>query len=82
MLGMVADTCNPSYLGSCYQEDSGSRPVGANSSQDPTLKIFNTKKGFGVTQVVEHLSSKCEALSSNPITAKKKINKSKVFKEY
>jgi hypothetical protein len=30
-----------------------------------------------VAQVVEHLSSKCEALSSNPSTAKKKKTKTK-----
>jgi hypothetical protein len=29
------------------------------------------KRAGGVTQVVEHLFSKCEALSLNPISAKK-----------
>jgi hypothetical protein len=33
----------------------------ANSSQDAVLKIPNTKMAGGVAEVVEHLSSKCEA---------------------
>jgi hypothetical protein len=37
-----------------------SKPAWANSSQDPILKKYPTKKGL-----VEHLPSKCEALSSS-----------------
>jgi hypothetical protein len=33
-----------------------------------------SKKSGGVVQVLEHLSSKCEALSSNPSTEKAKRN--------
>jgi hypothetical protein len=45
----------------------------ANSSQDTISKIPNTKKRAGrVTHVVDCLPSKCEALSSNPSTTKKK----------
>jgi hypothetical protein len=37
----------------------------------PYLKNSKSKKGWGVAQVVEFLPSKCKALISNPITAKK-----------
>jgi hypothetical protein len=38
--------------------------------------LKNTPFGVGgVTQVIEHLPSKCEALSSNPSTAKKEKKK-------
>jgi hypothetical protein len=48
----------------------------ANRFQDPLLKIPIQKRADGVTQVVEHLSSKGEALSSSPSTTKKSnINK-------
>jgi hypothetical protein len=40
----VAHTCNPSYSGGRDQEDHGLKPVGANSSQDPSLKNPITKK--------------------------------------
>jgi hypothetical protein len=43
----VAHTCNPSYLGGRDQEDQGSKPVWANSSQDPILKKPNRKKKGG-----------------------------------
>jgi hypothetical protein len=39
---------------------------------DPISKITNTKRAGGVAQVVEHLPSKFEALSSNPNYRKKK----------
>jgi hypothetical protein len=46
---------------------------------DPISKISNThkKRTDRVVQVVEHLSSKCEALSSNPSTAQKTKTKTK-----
>jgi hypothetical protein len=34
----VAHACNPSYLGGWAQEDRGSKPALANSSQDPSSK--------------------------------------------
>jgi hypothetical protein len=43
---LVAEACNPSYLGGRDQEDSGSKPAQANSSQDHILKIPNPKKGW------------------------------------
>jgi hypothetical protein len=45
-LAPVALTCNPSYFGGRYQEDQGSKPAQANSSQDPILKKPITKKGM------------------------------------
>jgi hypothetical protein len=38
---------------------------------DTTWKIFKIKRDDGVAQVVEHLPTQCEALSSNARTAKK-----------
>jgi hypothetical protein len=35
---LVAHTCNPSYSGGRDQEGCGSRPIQANSSQDPISK--------------------------------------------
>jgi hypothetical protein len=35
-------------------------------------KISNAKRAGGMAQEVEHLPSKCKALSSNPSTAKNK----------
>jgi hypothetical protein len=40
-------------------------------------KITNAKRVGGVVQVVEHLSSKCEVLSSTPNTALQKKKKKK-----
>jgi hypothetical protein len=34
----VAHACNPNYSGGRDQEDPGSKPAQANSSQDPILK--------------------------------------------
>jgi hypothetical protein len=42
---------------------------------DPISKITNTKRADRVTQVVGHMGSKCEVLTSNPNTAKTKQNK-------
>jgi hypothetical protein len=63
----VAHAYNPSYSGGRDQQDCGSKPVKVNSSWDPILKIPNTKKSWWSRA----LPSKCEALSSNPRTAKK-----------
>jgi hypothetical protein len=40
--------------------------------QDLISKITRAKRSGGMAQVVEHLPSKCETLSSNPSTGKKK----------
>jgi hypothetical protein len=63
---LVAHTYNPRYLGGWDQEDCGSRPAWANSSQNPISKIIRTKWTGGVAQAVEFLLCKCEALNSNP----------------
>jgi hypothetical protein len=67
----VAHVYNPSYLGGRDQEDCSLRPALANSSRDRFLKYPTQKRAGRVTQVVEHLPSKCEALSSNLRTAEK-----------
>jgi hypothetical protein len=36
---LVANTCNPSYLGDCEQEDHSSRPTQANSWRDPISRL-------------------------------------------
>jgi hypothetical protein len=40
---LVAYDCNPSYLGGRDQENHGTRPARANSSQDPISKVTRTK---------------------------------------
>jgi hypothetical protein len=42
--GLEAHTCNPGFSGGRDQEDHGSKPAWANSSQDPNLKKPITKK--------------------------------------
>jgi hypothetical protein len=44
----VAYACNPSYSGGRDQEDCGSKPAWANSSQDPTSKIPITKRDWWI----------------------------------
>jgi hypothetical protein len=48
----VAHTCNPRFSKSRNQEDWGSKPAQANSSQDPVSKKPNTKRAGGVAQGV------------------------------
>jgi hypothetical protein len=48
----VAHAYNPSYSGGRDQENHSSKPAQANSSQDPILKIPNTKMAGGVAQSV------------------------------
>jgi hypothetical protein len=40
---LVVHTCNPTYLGGRDQENQGSRPEEANSSQDPHLQNNQSK---------------------------------------
>jgi hypothetical protein len=42
----VAHTCNPRYSGGRDQENRGSKPAWANSSEDPISKKPITKKGW------------------------------------
>jgi hypothetical protein len=66
----VAHACNPSYSGGTDQEDRGSKPVQANSSQDPILKKTHHKKRLVEwLKWQEQLLGKCEALISNPSAA-------------
>jgi hypothetical protein len=48
----VAHTCNSSYSGGRDKEDHGSKPAKPNSSQNPILKIPNTKRAGEVAQDV------------------------------
>jgi hypothetical protein len=47
-LGPLTQACNPSYSGGRDQEDCGSRPAWANSSQNPISEISNTHKKAGL----------------------------------
>jgi hypothetical protein len=68
----VTHAYNPSYSGDRDQQDNILKPSPGKCSWDPILKILNIKKGWRVVQVVEHLPSKCEALSTNKQTNKQK----------
>jgi hypothetical protein len=58
-----------SYLGDRAQEDHSLKPAQANSLPDPISKKLNIRQGC---LRGEHLHIKCEALSSNLSTIKKK----------
>jgi hypothetical protein len=61
----VANTCNPSYSGgrkSQFEASPGQRVCETLSGK------YLTQNAGRVAQVVKHLPSKCEALSSNPST--------------
>jgi hypothetical protein len=63
----VVYACSPNCTEGRDQENHDSKTAQASSSQDPILKILNTKKGWQSGS-----SSRVPALSSNPSTAKKK----------
>jgi Cdc6-like AAA superfamily ATPase len=55
----------------CHSSDGGKHKLGGSWSKremDPIYKITRAKSLLSVAQVVESLSSKCKALSSNPST--------------
>jgi hypothetical protein len=64
---MVAHTCDPNYEGGIPRA----------KMHDTFLKIIKVQRHM--TQVIEHLPGKHEALSSNPSMAKK-INKKQIHK--
>jgi hypothetical protein len=43
----IVHSCNPTYSGNRDQEDQGSKPAWANSSQDPISKIPIIKRAGG-----------------------------------
>jgi hypothetical protein len=56
--------------------------AGLGKKQDPSSKITRAKRAGGMTQAIEHLARKCEALSSNPsITEERKEERKKGRKE-
>jgi hypothetical protein len=67
--GLVAHFCDPSYSGGSNQEDFGLKPAWKIVCETLSRKISNKKIGL-----VECLTSKCEALSSNVSTAKEKVS--------
>jgi hypothetical protein len=73
---MVVHACHPTYEGGVGKRITvGGQPQ--TKSWNPTWKITTEKKkkkGWNMAQVVEHLSSNCKFLSSNPSTAEKKKN--------
>jgi hypothetical protein len=72
----VAHACNPSYSRGRDQKDGSLKPAQANSSQEHSLKKNHHKKGqVEWLMWFQCLSSKCEALSSNPSAAKKQQKK-------
>jgi hypothetical protein len=67
---MVMCACHPRYSGKCEIGELWFRLAWA-KSKAPISKTTAEMAG-GLVQEVEHLPRKCEALSSNPSTAKKK----------
>jgi hypothetical protein len=64
--------CGSEYLSSMQRNVDRMIAVHPSIKKDPILKITKIKRADGMTQVIEHLPSKCKALSSNFITTKKK----------
>jgi hypothetical protein len=69
----VSHACNSSYSGVRDQENHGSKPAQANSSQDAAWKIPNTNKGWQ-SGSNGSLPSKHETLDFKPQYHSPKIN--------
>jgi hypothetical protein len=69
---VLTGNCHPNLRGKLR---SGGQKFQASlgKNQDPISKITRAKSAGGITQAVQHLPKKCEALSSNPSTIKNKI---------
>jgi hypothetical protein len=50
--------------------------TGLGKNQDPISRITRAQRAAGVARALEHLPSKCEALSLNLSTSKKKKKRS------
>jgi hypothetical protein len=73
-LGMVAQTCNPSTT----EAEAGESQVWGHPGLHNYTLSQKQSQADDLVQVVTHLPSKCEALSSNPSTTNKtKVNKNK-----
>jgi hypothetical protein len=55
-----------------------SKALSSTSCTTPPPQKKNRKRGGRVAQVVEHMSSKCKALTSNPVTTKPKTKKLRI----
>jgi hypothetical protein len=64
----VAPTCNPSYSGAEIRRTTVRSQSGANSYQTLSQRNPTQNRTGRVAQAVEHLSSRREALSSQPST--------------
>jgi hypothetical protein len=71
----VVHACNPSYSGGRNQKDHSSKPAGKINCETLSQKYSTQNRAGGVTQVIQCLPNKCEALSSNPSTAKQRKKK-------
>jgi hypothetical protein len=65
--------CNPSYLGSRIRKMEFQSQSGQTVHKTLSWKYLTQKRAGRVAQVVEHLPSNCEVLSSNSSTAKKNL---------
>jgi hypothetical protein len=70
----VAQACNRSYSGGRDQEDHSSKPAWANSSQDPILKKFFTRKVCGS-------GSRCRPWVQVPVQKKERERERERVKE-
>jgi hypothetical protein len=69
---MVAHACHPSYERSLNR-----RIMALGINVRPYLKSNQSKKSWGMAQVIEHLHSSWKALNSNPSITTKKRKKEK-----
>jgi hypothetical protein len=69
-----------SYVYHIYSLHQKATSNGPYIKQYPISKITNAKRTSGAAQVVKWLLSKCKALSSTPVQAKKKEKKKKLSK--
>jgi hypothetical protein len=76
---MMCHTCNPSSSGGRDRRITNLRPAWAKLARSCLRNTAQHKRKWGVTQVVEHLPSMCEALDSIPSTIKKKKKKRKML---
>jgi hypothetical protein len=75
----VAHACNSSYSGGRDQEDWGSKPGSANSSQAPMSKNPITKKDWWSGSSANTYRASVRVWVQNPSAAKKKENQCKPY---
>jgi hypothetical protein len=80
-LGMVLQSCHPNCSGNKKNSRIAVRAGQPRQKARPYLQNNHSKKGEVMAQVLDHLTSKSKALSSNPSTTKKKKKRKKKRKE-